>query len=298
MLKQVIYFIRLGRPLFLMGGFVFHALGLSIALYQKTTLSLPALAWGQVAITAIQIMTHYSNDYFDLAADRANQTPTRWSGGSRILAEGHLRAEVALITAVCFAGLALLAMVVLTRFIQPFLWVAAFLLLALFWAWEYSAPPLRLHSQGLGEASVGLVVPLLTSLVGYTLQTGQPALLPLYAVFPLVCLQIGMLLIINVPDAVGDQQTGKKTLVVRLGAPRAMQLYLLLLLMAYLSLPLLVWFGLPPAVAWACLLPLPLALWQGTRIWHGYWHQPDSWNSLGFWSVGLLMGTTICGMCQ
>jgi hypothetical protein len=35
-------------------------------------------------------MTHYSNDYFDLAADRANFTPTRWSGGSRVLVQTTL----------------------------------------------------------------------------------------------------------------------------------------------------------------------------------------------------------------
>lgn len=294
MLRSLIDFIRLGRPLFLVGGFVFHALGVSMALYRGTTLFLPALVGGQVAITAIQLMTHYSNDYFDLAADRANQTPTRWSGGSRILADGRIEARVALVTAVSFAGVALLATAVLARLVQPGGWVAGLLLLALFLAWEYSAPPLRLHSRGLGEVTVGLIVPVLTPLVGYSLQAGRPALLPLLAVFPLACFQISMILVINVPDAGGDRQGGKRTLVLRLGPPRAMNLGLALLLLAYLSLPLLVAAGLPAAAAGACLLPLPLALWHGWRLWHGRWRRPANWNSLGFWSIGLLMGTAVC----
>ena len=47
-------------------------------------------AWGQLVVTATQLMTHYANDYFDLEADRANRTPTRWSGGSRVLPDGVL----------------------------------------------------------------------------------------------------------------------------------------------------------------------------------------------------------------
>ena len=47
-------------------------------------------------MTAAQLMTHYANDYFDLEADRANRTPTRWSGGSRVLPAGVLPPRVAL----------------------------------------------------------------------------------------------------------------------------------------------------------------------------------------------------------
>ena len=50
-------------------------------------------------MTSFQLMTHYANDYFDLEADRANQTPTTWSGGSRVLPAGELSPRVALIAA-------------------------------------------------------------------------------------------------------------------------------------------------------------------------------------------------------
>ena len=74
--KKLLAFVLLGRPLFLVGGFVLHALGVAMALYGGAALNLAALLWGQIAISAIQWMTHYSNDYFDLDADRANPTPT------------------------------------------------------------------------------------------------------------------------------------------------------------------------------------------------------------------------------
>jgi hypothetical protein len=60
---------------------------------------------------------------------------------------------------------------------------------------------------------------------------------------------------------------------------------------AYVSLPLLVLLGLPALVALALLAISPLAIWQGWRMSRGAWAVPDKWNSLGFWSVGLLMAS-------
>ncbi|MFQ5594818.1 MAG: prenyltransferase, partial [Anaerolineae bacterium] len=68
---RILSLIRMGRPHFLAGGFLLHGLGVVIALYTGEPLNLSALLWGQVAITATQLMTHYSNEFFDLPADQA-----------------------------------------------------------------------------------------------------------------------------------------------------------------------------------------------------------------------------------
>lgn len=290
MIASLIAFLRLARPLFLVGGFVFYGLGVAIARYEGVPLRLTTLVWGQLAVTAAQLMTHFANDYFDLAADRANPTPTRWSGGSRVLAEELLRPRVALWAAVACGALALAITAAVWRS-GGGAWAVALLLLATALAWFYSAPPLRLHSRGLGELTVALIVPALTPLTGYTLQAGAPGRLPLLAVFPLACFQMAMILVINFPDAAGDRQTGKRTLVLRLGGARAARLHPALLAAAYLSLPALVWAGLPGLVAAAALLPLPLAAWLAGRMMRGAWRDPRAWNGLGFWSIGLLMAT-------
>ena len=79
-------FLKLGRPQFLIGGLLLFALGSTLASAQGVGINWQRYVWGQATITAAQWMTHYSNDYFDLDADRANSTPTRWSGGSRVRA--------------------------------------------------------------------------------------------------------------------------------------------------------------------------------------------------------------------
>jgi 1,4-dihydroxy-2-naphthoate octaprenyltransferase len=273
----------------LIGGFVFHALGVCAALYQGYPLILSALIWGQVAITATQLMTHYSNDYFDLPADRANTSATRWSGGSRVLPAGLLPAWIALAGALACAAIALAAILALGLFVQPSPWTFAIPLLALVLAWEYSAPPLRLHSRGVGELTVALIVPVLTPLAGYTFQVGSPGWLPILAAIPLACFQACMIISVNLPDAAGDRQVDKHTLVVRLGPAGAARLYLGCLALAYLALPVLVALGLPPLVAVAVLLALPLAGWLAIRMGRGAWADPAAWDSLAFWSIGLLM---------
>jgi 1,4-dihydroxy-2-naphthoate octaprenyltransferase len=73
-------------------------------------------------------------------------------------------------------------------------------------AWEYSAPPLRLHSTGLGELDTALVVTALVPFAGYYLQAPGLQALPLLlcAIAPLCALQFAMLLAIEFPDAAGD----------------------------------------------------------------------------------------------
>ncbi len=87
---RLLSFVKLGRPQFLLGGLVFYGLGAALAAVDGASFDWRRYAWGQGVVTTIQLMTHYSNDYFDLEADRANSTPTRWSGGSRVLPSGAI----------------------------------------------------------------------------------------------------------------------------------------------------------------------------------------------------------------
>lgn len=292
-LRRAYYLLRLARPLFLAGGFLFFGLGVAVASYEGVALRWDVLLWGQAAVTAIQLMTHFSNDYFDLPTDRLNRTPTRWSGGSRVLPDGLLPPGTALAAAALMALVALGITAMLGLVYRQPAWPLLLLLAAQALAWEYSAPPLRLHSRGLGEFTVALIVPILTPLVAYALQAGRPGLLPLLAALPLAGLQAAMILVINFPDAAADAQAGKRTLVVRLGAPQAARLHPALLALAYLPLPLWVGLGLPEAVAGAALLPLPLAGWLGWRVARAVRGGPANWSGLAFWSIGLLMSTTV-----
>jgi 1,4-dihydroxy-2-naphthoate octaprenyltransferase len=293
-LRQVGAFVRLGRPLFLVGGLVFYGLGAAIAAYVGggREIDWRRYVWGQIAVTAAHLMTHYCNDYFDFRADQANATPTRWSGGSRVLPAGELPRAAALVAALVLALLACVGTAIVVGHAGASPAVVGLMSAIVVLSWEYSAPPLRLHSTGWGELEAAVVVSGLVPLTSFYIQTGQWALLPFGAIAPLAGLQFAMLLAIEFPDAAGDAATGKRTLVVRHGAEWAARLYQLTLIAVYVSLPLLVRVGLPPIVAVCALLTSPVAAWQVWRMHRGAFRDPGRWESIAFWSVALLVGTS------
>jgi 1,4-dihydroxy-2-naphthoate octaprenyltransferase len=330
--RVLIAFIRLGRPQFLVGGFLLYGIGAALAVYRGAGFDVTMYALGQATVTSIQLMTHYANDYFDLAADQANVTPTRWSGGSRILPSGILAPRVALIAARVLGAMGLLgAGVIAGRGIAGgaeagvgALVAAGVLVLAQALAWFYSAPPVALHSRGLGELTTALVVTGLTPLAGFLLQfphvagmsgtTVVRSLAALGAVlWPLIGLQFTMLLAIEFPDAAGDAAVGKRTLVVRRGGPAAAALGRAVLVAVYGALPLFAVAGFVPApVLWGAAWTLPVAVWQFLSLGQGgprgqrgpdsqddqngkqsmdTRNNPEQWASLAFRGVALLVAT-------
>jgi 1,4-dihydroxy-2-naphthoate octaprenyltransferase len=290
---RLIAFVKLGRPLFLVGGFVLHGLGAALAVAGGARFAAGRFFWGQVGVTAAQLMTHYCNDYFDLEADRANATPTRWSGGSRVLLDAGFPPRAALVAALALAACALAAGAALAARAPSAPLASPLLLVIVVLAWEYSAPPLRLCSSGVGELATALVVTVLVPLFGFYVQAGAlaPVLVLLLAALPPAGLQFAMLLAIELPDAAGDAAAGKRTLVVRRGAPWAARLYAVVVAGSFLALPLLVWAGLPPLVAAGAALVAPLGAWQAARMAGGAFRDPGRWESLAFWSVAQLVAT-------
>ncbi|MEO7731579.1 MAG: prenyltransferase [Kofleriaceae bacterium] len=290
-MQAVLAFIRLGRPLFLGGGFLMFGLGAGIAALTGHALDATRYALGQAAVTAFQLMTHYANDYFDYDADRANTTPTRWSGGSRVLANAELPRAVALIAALVLAAIGLAVTLALWQVAGAR--IAILLLAIAVLAWAYSAPPLRLCATGLGELDTALIVTGLVPALGFLLQAPDRIGLGLLglAIVPPCLLQFAMLLAIEFPDAAGDAATGKRTLVVALGAPRAAQLHVALTALAYLWLPVAVALGLPGRIAGLAALTAPVALWRILRI--ADHRDPAAYERLTLFAVALLVATSL-----
>jgi 1,4-dihydroxy-2-naphthoate octaprenyltransferase len=163
--------------------------------------------------------------------------------------------------------------------------------LVLVLAWEYSAPPLRLCATGLGELDTAIVVTGLVPWLGFYLQAPDLAGLRtlLVAIVPLALLQIAMLLAIEFPDAAGDAATGKRTLVVRLGAARAAKLYVAITALAYAWLPVGYALGLPARAALLAAVPAPVALWRVVQI--ADHSDPAAYERLTFFAVFLLVST-------
>jgi 1,4-dihydroxy-2-naphthoate octaprenyltransferase len=294
-MSGVVAFIKLGRPLFLGGGFILYALGAAVAAAAGHPIDVTRYVLGQAAVTAFQLMTHYANDYFDYDADVANHTPTKWSGGSRVLPDGQLPRSVALVTALVLAAIGI-ALTLAIGAAGAGSWATPTLALVLVLAWGYSAPPLRLCARGLGELDTALVVTVLVPWLGFYLQAPSmrgAAQLALTVVTPAL-LQFAMLLAIEFPDAAGDAATGKRTLVVRLGAPVAARAYAAVTAVAFVW-PLVAFaLGLPLLVALALLVPAPIAIWRIVRLRDHA--DRDAYERLTFFAVFLVVSTSAAAL--
>jgi len=279
-------FVKLGRPIFLIGGVVMNVLGAAMALYSHIPFDARRFILAQIAITATQLMTHYLNDVCDIEFDRANQSPTNWSGGSRVLVDGTVPATSAWIIVILLAAVALGAGIYLS--LMDRLLALPIILLAMILAAAYSAPPARLHTRGVGELTSAIIVALLTPLVGFIAQTGTISSAPLLGIMPLIFFQFGMLYGVALPDVAGDLQSGKRTLAVRAGN-RAGTIYIAALIGAYAVLPITVLLGLPGRVAGVLLLTLPIALLLIWRAAHDAWRDPLRADSFAFGSIALLV---------
>ncbi len=111
---------------------------------------------------AMHLYIVFWNDWADHQADRLNQYPTIFSGGSRVLPDGLLTPRDLFIAGAVAVFLVLSLGVVFTlKLDRPWtllLFGAGTLLL-----WAYSIPPLRLNYRGGGEilqgVGVGLLLP-------------------------------------------------------------------------------------------------------------------------------------------
>ena len=286
-------FVKLGRPQFLAGGFVFHGLGAAVAETRGAGFDVVRFVMGQLVVTATQLGTHYANDYFDLAADRANRTPTRWSGGSRVLLGALVAPATALKAAVVLYGVAAGLAIALVVSLPSMSLVAPLAAAMIGLAWAYSAPPFRLAARGLGEIGTAAVVTLCVPCWGAYLQAGRLDGVVFWVVLLPCALQIAMLIAIEFPDAAGDALAGKRTLVVRWGAPVAARVHAAIILAGFGLLPFGVAAGMSPLIAFAALALAPLAIWQAVRVVRGGYGDPARWASVAFWSVALLAGAGI-----
>jgi 1,4-dihydroxy-2-naphthoate octaprenyltransferase len=291
----------MSRPFFLLEGILLYLLGVGIAWSTGASVNMLNLILGQVLVTSVQLMVHYSNEYFDREGDQVvNQDRTLFSGGSGVLPAGILNPRVALRAALVCAGLGLAILII---FLFQFPWLGLIGLLAMLAAWSYSSPPLRLVCTGWGELTASLIAVLFVPFTGVVLQNGLKSVPVVFWIIclPLILIHISTMIAIEFPDHVGDAACGKRNLPVRLGMVRAAWLHNGLIASAFLIYGLFVITGTLGNTWRFVFFVLPLVIWQMVRIvWQA--HHPQArflWLTLGavglmgltglFWLLGLIV---------
>jgi 1,4-dihydroxy-2-naphthoate polyprenyltransferase len=263
-MKQVMIWLRAMRVQFLQASIVPVVLGSALVFRDG------AFAWGlfwviTAAIVAVNIGTNLTNDYFDhmSGADDRNSTPTRFSGGSRVIQEGLISSENIFIAAmISYAVAIILGLYLIFRSD----WVLLFFgIPGIALSFFYTAPPLKLGYRGWGEPLVGILLGPVAVLGSYYVYTRMLSVQAFLLSLPVGFLVMGILYINQFPDAEPDAASGKLHWIARMGRKRAVGGYFLIIGTAYLSILLPVLFDILPVWTLLALLSIPLSF-QSSRV--------------------------------
>ena len=241
-------------------------LGLAAAAYDRH-FSLGLAVLTLLGASAVHLGLNVANDVFDTMSgvDDVNFTPTKFSGGSRVLQYGLINMRQMMALAAVFYAVAIIVGLVLVAISGlGLLWLGVAGILISFF---YTAPPLRLVHRGLGELCVALGFGPIMVLGAYFVQTGQYALRPLILSIPVAILVMLILYANEVPDRFADAKAGKRTLVVRMQPAAVIRGYVVAVAGAYLVVIAGVVFGVLPWPTLISLLTVPLAYqtWKGLK---------------------------------
>jgi 1,4-dihydroxy-2-naphthoate octaprenyltransferase len=203
----------------------------------------------------IQIGTNLANDYSDArrGADTADRLgPVRVTSTGMVAPQRVLRATWIAFAVAVACGIYLAAVAGIVIILIGILSIAAGVL--------YTGGPRPYGYAGLGEVFVFLFFGLVAVNGSYYVQLEQLDALPLGLSISIGFLATAILVVNNVRDIDTDRRAGKMTLAVRMGRANAVNLYALLMLGAFVVLPIALLAGEASALPLSGLAALPLAL--------------------------------------
>jgi len=252
---------RATRAPFLSATFVPVLLGMAVAaragFFDVLTASITILA-----ASAVHLGLNVANDVFDTlqGADDANPTPTKFSGGSRVLQNALVTIrEMSLLAIGCYTVAAVLGLLLLLMRGSPEL--VAISVLGLLISVAYTMPPFKLVYRGLGEIATAIGFGPVMLLGAYTVQSRGAISPEAFLASVPVALLVAMILYVNeIPDRAGDAKAGKRTLPVRWTKETVVRVFDIAATASFVAVVAGVAAGLLPLPGLLVLFAVPLAV--------------------------------------
>jgi 1,4-dihydroxy-2-naphthoate octaprenyltransferase len=225
-------------------------------------------------VILIMLMTYYLGEWNDLEGDRINQRFNRYSGGSRILAEGVLPLWISLLLGYgCLVGGILSGLYIYFQY-QTGPWTLILGGVGIFSGFFYSVRPFRWAYRGIGEVLIGFCYGWLPIATGFYLFTGFFSHQIFLLSIPVGLSIFNVILINEFSDEESDRAINKRTLVVRFGKERMADLYMgLSILTGLFFIKILMMFE---RYSWLFVLstiPILLIIWNLLMAWREAYHE-------------------------
>ena len=267
-LKKII---KLGKPQFTFGIFMYFLIGALFALLLNAQFDLSKFIWGYLILFMASMAIHYANDYFDFEVDHYG-TPTTFTGGSGILVENPELRHVSKILALFFISLSIIIAAFFTVFYSFPISFFLFVLIGNGLVWFYSAPPIKLSYRGMGEVA-NIINGFIMPATGYFVMMGTINLPFIIFSIPFVFLQLMFTVGVEIPDLEGDKLGGKITWIVSKGREFGFQLIGLAVLLVTTSFLILPFTNIFPQIIDFRILAL-ISLISLSLGMVGFWKRP------------------------
>ncbi len=236
MMQKIIIWLRAARLKLHILGILPVLVGSLIAFDRTGVFRLGSLIFAELITLFVLIATAFSNDYADIETDRENKNFNMFSGGSRLLVEGFISKSEMLIGIIAASFISIALSIMFLLFLNASFAIILFNLIGLFVGIEYSLSPLRINYRGFGEFFVFLMYGIFCLLFGYVSQTGIGFDNKIFSFsIPIGIAVFLIILITEIPDYESDKIFGKKTIPVIFKKETSFLIYLIGMILLYLS---------------------------------------------------------------
>ncbi len=285
------FFIKIARPLNLLGGIFFYALGVGISRYLGNPVEWGLVILGQIWITTYQLGSHFLTTFFHYQPVPGDRSRIQISKEGDETTK-YIRRDLILSAAfTAFAAAAMLAFILLrTKEINGSVVMIMGIMIIVILC--YAVPPFQIIRSGYGELLQSILMANLIPGIAFALQYGELHRLLAMTTFPLTLLYLAMLLALQFPTYANDIRFEKANLLTRLGWEWGLILHNVLILSSFFVFGLAMFFGLSTRVTLPVFFVLPLGLfqiWYMTRIASG---AKPNWRLLSTMAIFILGLTT------
>jgi 1,4-dihydroxy-2-naphthoate polyprenyltransferase len=225
-LSHLSIYLKLLRAPFFTASIVPILVGTALAFAVGEVFNLPIFLLTLFAMMALHAGANIANDYFDHKSgnDLANENPTPFSGGSRVIQQGQISpASVLTASWVCLAMGIVLGMGLLLITKSAFVLILG--IIGLLGGYFYTATPIKLGYRTAGELTIAFLFGLLPVYGAYYVQTMRFDLVPIVPGAIIAILIFLVILANEFADAEADRAVNKKTIVAAFGVIIAVRIY-------------------------------------------------------------------------
>jgi 1,4-dihydroxy-2-naphthoate octaprenyltransferase len=260
-------FIKISRPLYLLGSASQYLLGVGIAHYLGVTLNWAVVIFGVIWLLFLQLSAHYLYAFFDSPYDKETENDSMFSTDSGVIGKDEEKLSPEMVKIAAGTALSLTAAVTVWLYQLDVFNIGVILIMLLIFlgSFFFATPPIKLIHSGYGEFIASVIFGNLIPSFAFMLQAGFIHRLLIIITLPLTLLMLAMQIAGELPEYATDIKHNKRNVLVRLGWENGMWLHNIFTLMAFVFLGIAGFFGLPSAITFPALIPLPLGLIQ---IWY------------------------------